>query len=72
MRLIESTGGDPAETELMLEAARRAEWDATHGPPHLRSGRFNPSAEMMPELQDDAVANGHHTPPSPSNGHAPA
>lgn len=26
--------------ELLLEAARRANWDATHGPAHLRSGRF--------------------------------
>lgn len=26
--------------ELVLEAARRANWDALHGPPHLRSGRY--------------------------------
>jgi hypothetical protein len=26
--------------ELLLEAARRANWDALHGPPHLRTGRF--------------------------------
>lgn len=25
---------------LLLEAARRANWDAQFGPPHLRSGRF--------------------------------
>jgi hypothetical protein len=30
------------ELELLLEAARRANWDALHGPPHLRSGRFDP------------------------------
>jgi hypothetical protein len=28
------------EQELLLEAARRANWDAMHGPPHLRNGRF--------------------------------
>src|SRR5690349_20084164 len=26
--------------EILLEAARRANWDAQHGPPHLRSGRY--------------------------------
>lgn len=26
--------------ELLLEAARRANWEATHGPAYLRSGRF--------------------------------
>jgi hypothetical protein len=25
---------------VLLEAARRATWDAKHGPAHLRSGRF--------------------------------
>ena len=29
--------------ENMLEAARRATWDALHGPKHLRSGRYRPS-----------------------------
>jgi hypothetical protein len=28
------------ELTLLLEAARRANWDAMHGPRHLRSGRF--------------------------------
>lgn len=28
--------------EIMLEVARRATWDALHGPKHLRSGRFRP------------------------------
>jgi hypothetical protein len=28
--------------ELLLEAARRANWDALHGPMHLRTGRFHP------------------------------
>jgi hypothetical protein len=26
--------------ELLQEAARRANWDAQHGPVHLRTGRF--------------------------------
>ena len=36
---------DDPELEILLEAARRATWDALHGPRHLRSGRFNPSDE---------------------------
>jgi len=28
------------DLDLVLEAARRANWDAQHGPAHLRSGRF--------------------------------
>jgi hypothetical protein len=37
----------PAENELeaLLEAARRATWDALHGPVHLRSGRFRPGQD---------------------------
>lgn len=36
---------DQARTlELLLEAARRANWDAQNGPRHLRSGRFFVSA----------------------------
>lgn len=27
---------------LLLEVARRASWDALHGPRHLRAGRFRP------------------------------
>lgn len=34
------------ELGLLLEAARRATWDATHGPNHLRSGRFFISANL--------------------------
>ncbi|MBM3495715.1 MAG: hypothetical protein FJX72_15530 [Armatimonadetes bacterium] len=33
------------ELEVLLEAARRATWDALHGPTHLRSGRFHPREE---------------------------
>jgi hypothetical protein len=29
---------------VLLEAARRATWDALHGPRHLRSGRFRPTS----------------------------
>lgn len=32
--------------ELLQEAARRANWDAQHGPRHLRSGRFFISGVM--------------------------
>ena len=31
------------DRELLLEAARRANWDALHGPVHLRRGEFDPS-----------------------------
>lgn len=34
------------ELALLLEAARRANWDAKHGPRHLRSGRFFISANL--------------------------
>jgi hypothetical protein len=51
---------DDPELEAMLEAARRANWDALHGPRHLRSGRFTPWEEDRPESakadQPDAVA----------------
>ena len=29
-----------SKLEVLLEAARRANWDALHGPRHLRAGRF--------------------------------
>ncbi len=32
------------ELEILLEAARRATWEALHGPRHLRSGRFRPES----------------------------
>jgi hypothetical protein len=35
--------------EVLLEAARRANWDALHGPRHLRSGRFRPRPPEHPE-----------------------
>lgn len=30
--------------EMLLEAARRASWDALRGPVHLRAGRFHPTS----------------------------
>lgn len=32
---------DPDTIQVLLEAARRANWDAQQGPPHLRAGRFD-------------------------------
>jgi hypothetical protein len=46
----ESTPRDP-ELELLLEAARRATWDALHGPRYLRSGRFHPNSDDLSELE---------------------
>ena len=39
------TEADEQEHEILIEAARRATWDALHGPTHLRSGRFRPRPE---------------------------
>lgn len=44
--------------EILLEAARRANWDAQHGPRHLRTGRFTPVAMeedgvISPVMEDD-------------------
>jgi len=41
------------EFEILLEAARRATWDALHGPRHLRTGRFHPQAEVRSEAHAD-------------------
>lgn len=41
---------DSRRVMVLKEAARRAAWDATHGPPHLRAGRFRP--EDDPELME--------------------
>ena len=40
--LANTTIDDPSspKLEVLLEAARRANWDALHGPLHLRAGRF--------------------------------
>lgn len=45
------------ERDLLLEAARRANWDALHGPEHLRRGEFNPSPvhTSVPENQEQTV-----------------
>ena len=47
----------PEERELLLEAARRANWDALHGPEHLRRGEFNPSPvhTSVPQNQEQAT-----------------
>ncbi len=38
--------------EVALEAARRATWDALHGPKHLRSGRYRPLERATAEHQE--------------------
>lgn len=42
--------------ELFLEAARRANWDALHGPRHLRSGRFKSESAATAENAEVAAA----------------
>ena len=46
---------DPLEpsVDVLNEVARRATWDALHGPPHLRAGRFEP---RQSEADDDGIA----------------
>ena len=48
---------DP-DLELLLEAARRATWDALHGPRHLRSGRFHPVEDDSRESGEAAQQGG--------------
>jgi hypothetical protein len=38
--------------DVLVEAARRAAWDALHGPSHLRAGRFR--AQAGGPFRDDA------------------
>jgi hypothetical protein len=50
-------GSTERKLAVLREAARRADWDATRGPEHLRSGRYQPVA-MVDEtpLEPDAAA----------------
>ena len=45
-------GIDDPELEILLEVARRANWDALHGPRHLQSGRFHPVADESSGSED--------------------
>lgn len=40
--------------EALREAARRANWDALHGPPHLRTGRFRPE-DLLRERERERI-----------------
>ncbi len=40
----------------LAEAARRAVWDATEGPEHLRRGQFYSTGEEEPTSEVDDVA----------------
>ena len=44
---------EPSDLEILLEAARRATWDALHGPRHLRSGRFRPTIDEPDQDGED-------------------
>lgn len=41
---------DPEKIAILLEAARRANWDAQHGPPHLRTGRFSTATPKAADM----------------------
>ncbi|MCG5054122.1 MAG: hypothetical protein KA712_14250 [Myxococcales bacterium] len=53
------TPEDAEELEDLLEAARGANWDAQHGPKHLRSGRYfsyeKPTSQGGASVARDAV-----------------
>lgn len=51
-----TSGVDDSDPELavLLEAARRATWDALEGPPHLRSGRFDPWTDLARPAEGSA------------------
>ena len=41
------------EDAILREAARRATWEATRGPRHLRSGRYRPEPPKREGVQDE-------------------
>jgi len=53
--LSTTTRNDDQELETLLEAARRATWDALHGPTYLRSGRFRPGLEDVHVVSRSAL-----------------
>ncbi len=59
------------DLELVLEAARRANWDAQRGPAHLRSGRFFVSelhkAHSSAPSSADATTSDAREHPDPTN-----
>ena len=48
------TEADERELRILLEAARRANWEALHGPPHLRTGRYDPRNTTAEVVADSA------------------
>ena len=58
---------DDQELEALLEAARRATWDALRGPRYLRSGRFRPRPED-PNVAGDSLTGAR---PAAQQGDAP-
>ena len=53
------------DRELLLEAARRANWDALHGPMHLRRGEFDPSKVRISPAEEFDEASGQARPENP-------
>ncbi len=47
-----------SEIGILLEAARRANWAALHGPPHLRTGRFRLSSNEPSRVIQNVVRKG--------------
>lgn len=50
-----------SKLEILLEAARRANWDALHGPRHLRAGRFRPTVAPVRGDAEHAAREGVET-----------
>lgn len=53
------------ELQALLEAARRANWDALHGPRYLRTGRYRPTRDFSSVADEPA-------PPGPAAQQAAA
>ena len=62
--VMSNTGNDHHSLTLkaLLEAARRANWDALVGPQHLRTGRFNP-LDAAREIQAKSAEHKATAPP---------
>ncbi|MEM9021627.1 MAG: hypothetical protein AAGC44_13775 [Planctomycetota bacterium] len=54
--------------KALLEAARQATDDALHGPPHLRSGRYNPTPDDENKNNDVAGDERKRAPGTPDQG----
>lgn len=62
---IRDNPDSPDDLDVVLDAARRANWDALHGPRHLRNGRYQPHAPK-PSNDEEVADEGEVSVSSPS------